>query len=72
MDWSLRRLFYWVNKGCEMDKTEEELKQMKEEFFQLHQKTVKAAYEYFAALPIGNERVMAHKVYQNLLYASRI
>lgn len=55
-----------------MDKTEEELKQMKEEFFQLHQKTVKAAYEYFAALPIGNERVMAHKVYQNLLYASRI
>lgn len=55
-----------------MDKTEEELKQMKEELLQLHQKTVKAAYEYFAALPLGRNRVIAGEVYENLRTATRI
>ncbi|WP_283647621.1 hypothetical protein [Hafnia paralvei] len=55
-----------------MDKTEEELKQMKEELLQLHQKTVTAAYEYFAALPLGRDRTVAHEVYQNLRTATRI
>lgn len=55
-----------------MDKTEEELKQMKEELLQLHQKTVKAAYEYFAALPLDGDRTIAHEVYQKLRNATRI
>lgn len=69
---SLRRPFYWVRKGCEMDKTEEELKQMKEELLQLHQKTVRAAYEYFAALPLGRDRVIAGELYESLRNATRI
>ena len=55
-----------------MDKTEEELKQMKEELLQLHQKTVTAAYEYFAALPLGRDRVIAGEVYENMRNATRI
>lgn len=55
-----------------MDKTEEELKQMKEEFLQLHQKTVTAAYEYFAALPLGRDRVIAGELYESLRNATRI
>ena len=55
-----------------MEYSEEEIKAMKESMLELHKKTVKAAYDYFIALPIGDERVIAHEVYQNLLYATRL
>ena len=54
-----------------MEKTQEELDSMKKKMISLHEQTIKVAYEYFSALPVGGQRVAAHQFYQNLLYAAR-
>jgi len=55
-----------------MEKTPEELEEMKQEMRRQHQKTVTLAYEYFAALPLGNERIKAHEIYQQIRNATRL
>jgi len=55
-----------------MEKTQEELDAMKQEMLFQHQKTVSLAYKYFAALPLGSERIKAHEIYQQLRNATRL
>ena len=55
-----------------MEKTQEELDAMKREMLNQHQKTVSLAYEYFGALPLGNERIKAGEIYQQLRNATRL
>lgn len=55
-----------------MEKTPEELEAMKREMLNQHQKTVSLAHEYFAALPLGSERIKAGEIYQQLRNATRL
>ncbi|WP_211440939.1 hypothetical protein [Collimonas humicola] len=55
----------------EAEKSDEELQALKAEFQRLRLLTERAAYAYFCACPIGAERVRAHDIYSNILYATR-
>lgn len=49
-----------------MEKTPEELAALKRKMYDAHEQTVKAAFEYSRALPIGNERTEAFEIHNEL------
>lgn len=49
----------------------EKAKHLKAVFLEQHRKAEKAAYEYFAACPVGPERVQAYSIYENVRNALR-
>ena len=55
-----------------VEKTPEQLAEMKEKALNLQQDAVTAAYEYACECPLGDERIWAFTYYQNLRVASRI
>jgi len=52
--------------------TPEQLEALKRDMLEKHEATVTAAYKYFCALPIGDARIQAHEVYQNIRLATRV
>lgn len=52
--------------------TPEQLAALKQDLMSKRDAAEKAAYAYFCALPIGNERIRAHEVYQNIRLATRV
>lgn len=53
-----------------MEKTPEELELMKRDLIDKHQAAVTAAHEYACALPLGDDRVRAFEIFQNLRLAA--
>jgi hypothetical protein len=52
--------------------TAEEIEAIKQDMMSKREAAEQAAYAYFCALPIGNERIRAHDVYQNIRLATRL
>lgn len=63
----------WIRHPTEEQLREAEerkkLQALKEDFLAKHRACEKAAYEYFAACPEGDERIIASEVYQNIRLA---
>lgn len=63
----------WVRRPTQEQMREAEervkLQSLKEDFLAKHKACEKAAYEYFAACPVGDERIIAGEVYQNIRLA---
>lgn len=51
---------------------EEKLAELKRKRDELMRQAERAAYEYFCECEIGNERIKAHDIYDNLLNAGRV
>jgi len=50
---------------------EVEFKKIREEFFRKHLEAEKAAYAYFCACEIGDERLKASEIYERIRTATR-
>lgn len=63
----------WIRHPTEEQLREAEerkkLQALKEDFLAKHKTCEKAAYEYFAACPEGDERIIASEIYQNIRLA---
>lgn len=44
----------------------EKVRHLKKEFLEAHKKAEKAAYAYFVACPVGEERTIASEIYENI------
>jgi len=54
------------------EKTEKELKSLKEIAINAHNDATSKMHEYACALPIGTERIKAFEAYQNIRLATRV
>jgi hypothetical protein len=59
----------WFRRNTE---EQAEIARLKTDFLEKHQVAITAAYEYFKACPVGNERTIAHQIYQVLRTATRV
>ena len=50
----------------------EMLRHLKEQFLEAHKKAEQAAYAYFSACPVGEERTIAAEIYENVRTAIRL
>jgi len=50
----------------------EQVKHLKAQFFKAREAAEKAAYAYFSACPVGEERIWASEVYENIRNATRV
>ena len=52
--------------------TEQELKKLKEDAFNAHDNAVSLLHKYACACPLGDERIRAFEIYQNVRVAVRV